>query len=191
VPEIVLASTSPWRRKLLTDAGLVVRARSPGVDERAVTADGPVALALELARRKADAVAALEPGAWVIGADQVVHQAGEVFGKPLDADDHAARLRSMRGRAHELVTGWALRGPGGPVEGVATTRLVVRADVTDAEIDAYVASGEGSGCAGGYAVESRGVFLFEAIDGDWFNVIGLPLLDVLGALRARGWRFGG
>ena len=189
--DLVLASTSPWRRKLLEDAGLRVRGVGPDVDERAVTDADPVRLALELARRKAAAVAAHHPDSWVLGADQVVHQAGEVFGKPRDPSDHRARLGAMRGAQHDLVTGWCLLGPGAPAMGHATTRMTVRADITDEEIEAYVQGGEGSGCAGGYAVEGQGVFLFERIDGDWFNVIGLPLLDVLTALRARGWRHGG
>lgn len=186
--DLVLASTSPWRLKLLADAGLHARPMAPGVDERAVVHDDPIVLATTLAAAKADAVAARCPEAWVIGADQVVHQDGEVFGKPADARDHLARLQAMRGRRHTLVTGWALRGPDGPADGHTLTHLWVRPDVTDDELVAYVAGGEGSGCAGGYAIEGRGVFLFERIEGDWFNIIGLPLLDVMGALRARGWR---
>lgn len=174
---------------MLADVGIDAAGESPGVDERAVTADGPVALARTLALAKARAVAARHPDAWTIGADQVVHQDGDVFGKPVDPDDHRARLRAMRGHAHELVTGWAVVGPEGEAVGHRITRMVVRADLDDAELDLYVACGEGSGCAGGYAAEGRGAFLFEAVDGDWFNVIGLPVFDVLGELRRRGWRF--
>ena len=124
----------------------------------------------------------------MIGADQVVHQDGEVFGKPRDPADHLARLQSMRGHTHELVTGWSLRGPGPPEDGVVITRMTVRDDLTDDELRAYVDSGEGSGCAGGYAAEGRGARLMRRVDGDWFNVIGLPVLAVWDALRARGSR---
>jgi septum formation protein len=187
---LLLASTSRWRRKLLEDAGISVACEAPGVDERAVQIADPVRLARELAARKADVVGGRYPGRWVLGADQVAHLDGEIFGKPEDPDDHRARLRSLRGRAHELVTGWALRGPGEPLTAHVTTRMLMRDDVSDAEIDAYVASGEADGCAGGYAIEGRGAFLFRQVDGDWFNVVGLPVLDVWTALRARGWRFG-
>lgn len=188
---LILASTSPWRRKLLDDAGIACDGEDPGVDESALVGDGPVATAAVRATAKAAAIAARHPDRWVLAADQVVHQDGDVFGKPRDADDHLARLRSMVGRTHELVTAWALRGPGAPADGVVTTRMHVRADLEDAELAAYVACGEGRGCAGGYAAEGRGGFLFHRVEGDWHNVIGLPLHDVTTALRARGWRFTG
>ncbi len=143
------------------------------------------------AEAKAAAVAEDNPHDWVLGADQVAHQDGEMFGKPRDAADHLERLRSMRGRTHALVTAWVLVGPGEAARGVCTTRMHVRADLEEAEIRAYVLSGEGSGCAGGYAAEGHGGALFARVEGDWFNVIGLPVLDVLEALRARGWRMGG
>jgi septum formation protein len=186
--ELILASTSPWRRRMLESAGLRVRCESPGVDERAVTEPDPARLAELLARAKARAVAQRFPEAWVIGADQVVTDGVSVWGKPADPADHRRQLRSMRGRSHDLVTGFCVIGPGLFETGVERTRMFVRGDLQDAELDAYVASGEGSGCAGGYAVEGAGVFLFERIEGDWFNVIGLPLLRVLTVLRAHGWR---
>ncbi len=186
---IVLASTSPWRRKLLADAGLVVDAVAPGVDEEIEEPD-PVLRAVALAVRKAEAVARILPDALVLGADQVATDGASIWGKPTDPEDHLARLRALRGRSHRLVTGWALRGPGVRREGHQVTTLWGRADLAEEELVAYVACGEGSGCAGGYAIEGRGVFLFERIDGDWFNIVGLPLLPVLGALRELGWRFG-
>lgn len=188
--ELVLASTSPWRRQMLESAGLRVRCESPGVDERAVIESDPIRLATILAERKADSVARRHPEAWVLGADQVVTDGRDVWGKPVDVADHLARLRSMRGRSHELVTGFALRGPGLRHTGLERTRMHVRADLHDAELEAYVATGEGAGCAGGYAAEGQGAFLFERIEGDWFNVLGLPLLQVMSVLRAHGWRFG-
>lgn len=188
---IVLASASPWRRQLLSALGVVTVVDPADLDERAVTAPDPSTLARLLAQAKAQAVAARHPDAWVLGADQVAVQGHEVFGKPADAEAHLARLRGMRGRTHDLISAWHLVGPGPSAGGLCTTRMHVRADLTDAEIRAYVASGEGRGCAGGYAAEGRGGFLFERVEGDWFNVIGLPVLDVMTALRARGWRHGG
>lgn len=188
---IILASTSPWRLKMLHEAGVHAVGRASGVNESVMKASSfsaPSGLAMALARAKARAVADHHPGAWVIGADQVVHQGDEVFGKPRDPAEHLTRLMQMRGRSHDLCTAWALVGPGAPAEGVAVTRMVVRSDLTDAELQSYVDSGEGSGCAGGYAAEGRGAALFARMDGDFFNIIGLPLLDLLSALRARGWR---
>ncbi|MEZ4240208.1 MAG: Maf family protein [Myxococcota bacterium] len=198
--ELILASTSPYRRRMLQDAGLAVRCEAPEVDERSFGHDAPDSpfetaperLATALARAKAQAVAARFPERWVLGADQVAYdpeEPGAPFGKPEGPDDHLRRLRQLAGREHRLVTGFALLG--GPREHVeaVTTRLTFRSDLTDDELRAYVATGEGAGCAGGYAVEGRGAFLIERIDGDLFNVIGLPLLQVITALRGAGWRF--
>lgn len=198
---LVLASTSRWRRKMLEAAGLAVGFDDPGVDERAIEAalrrttpatELPVTLVRALAEAKARAVLDRHPGKVVLAADQVGYdpaEPGDPFGKPADPDAHLARLRSLVGRTHHLVTGWAV-ARGGEIElGHAISTLTVRADLGDEELRAYVANGEGAGCAGGYAVDGVGAFLFERIDGDWNNVIGFPLFDVWSALRRRGWRF--
>ncbi|MCO4743469.1 MAG: septum formation protein Maf [Proteobacteria bacterium] len=190
MPDLILASTSRWRRQLLTDVGLNVQTEAPGVDERAFDAPGPVELASLLARKKAEAVAARHSGAVVLGADQVVWDGLEVFGKPVDPQDHFDRLCAMRGRSHELVTAVCMLGPDLDEAFVERTRMFVRGDLSDEEIRRYVQMGEGSGCAGGYAVEAHGLFLFEKVEGDWHNVIGLPLMRVLDVLRRRGWRYG-
>lgn len=187
---MILASSSRWRLALLHQAGVDAEAVPPDLDEAQIVGLDAVDTARRRAQAKAEAVAAAHPEQWVLGADQVVHDGQEVFGKPKDPADHVARLTSMRGRSHTLHSAWALRGPGDPADGVAATTMHVREDVTDAEIAAYVAAGEGSGCAGGYMLEQRGAFLFRRVDGDFFNVLGLPLLDVMTALRARGWRHG-
>jgi septum formation protein len=193
MPELILASTSPWRQRMLRDAGIHARAEPSGVDESAVDADSPESLVRELAVRKARAVHRRFADALVIGADQVSFDpdVGVPWGKPPDAEQHLARLRSMRGRTHVLVTGWAILGPSVQHVAHTETRMTMRADLTDAELEAYVATGEGSGCAGGYAAEGHGAFLFSRVEGDWFNVLGLPLFEVLGVLRDHGWRYGG
>lgn len=185
-PPVVLASTSPARLALLRAAGVRCEGRAPGVDESLLLAEDPVGLARIRAAAKAAAVHA--PDAVVIGADQVAHLDGEAFGKPLDPDDHRRRLRQLRGRTHTLSTAVTLFHGAARVDLVRHTHLRFRADVSDAEIDAYVATGEGSGCAGGYAAEGLGAQLIESIEGDYFNVLGLPLLDVVGELRRLGWR---
>lgn len=189
--DLVLASTSPWRKALLESAGIRVLCRAPGVDESAYAADGPISLARVLACAKADAVARAHPEDLVLGADQVAWDGVETFGKPANVEDHFRRLCSMRGRVHELVTAVCLRGPMMDVCFEEITRMHVRADISDEEIRRYVETGEGSGCAGGYAAEALGMFLFERVEGCWQNVIGLPVPRVLTELRRGGWRFGG
>ena len=189
MPPLILASTSPWRRRMLECAGLAPQVVAPGVDEQTVQDDDPIRLVRELARLKAGAVAAQHPEAWVIGADQVLFDGRGIHGKPSSEEEHLGRLLSMRGQTHLLVTGYRIVGPGIDVWDHETTRLTLRSDLEVEELRRYVASGEASNCAGGYAIEGHGVFLFSEIDGDYFNVLGLPLLRVLDALRAHGWRY--
>ena len=187
---LLLASTSPWRRKMLADAGVFARGEAPSVGEHS-TQPNPAKRAIELARRKAHAVLDRHPEALVLGADQVVTDGTAIWGKPANPTAHLAQLQQIRGASHRLVTGWCLVSADGERIGHATTRMVGRADLADEELQAYVATGEGSGCAGGYAAEGMGAFLFERVDGDWNNVLGLPLFDVVTALRELGWRFTG
>lgn len=185
---IVLASGSRWRRELLQSAGISCESRTSGVDEHACQERRPRELARELARQKAMAVAAHETDALVIGADQVMELDGDAFGKPADPADHLAQLKRLRGREHALIVGVALVGAGRTVVFDETTRVRFRADLSDAELQAYVDSGEGAGCAGGYEAERRGAQLIHSIDGDWNNVIGLPIFRLVTELRALGWR---
>lgn len=161
------------------------------MDEAAIdAADGPQ-LALARARAKAQAVAGRYPGEVVLGVDQVgwwEDDPASPFGKPADVAEHRAMLRRHRSTPHWLGTALVLSAPDGPSEVLVRTRLVARPDATDEELDAYVASGEGRDCAGGYRVEARGSFLFGAIEGDWHNVVGLPLIALYDLLRQRGWR---
>ncbi len=192
MPDLILASTSPWRLHLLRSAGLSVRAETPGVDESGWHDSDPTELATALASAKARAVHSRHPDAWVLGADQVVWTGEAIEGKPAHPEQHLARLLSMRGRSHQLITGFSILGPGGISRvGHEITTMHVRADITEAEVAAYVATGEGSRCAGGYAVEGHGAWLFARTEGDWNNILGLPLFRVLDALRTLGWRYGG
>lgn len=188
IQQVVLASGSRWRRELLASTGLAVCAVESGVDEAAITADDPVALARSRARAKAERVARAHPDALVIGADQVVHLEGCAYGKPPDPDAHMAMLQSLRGREHTLTTAVCVVADGVSETFEEHSRVRVRADVTDSEIGAYVASGEARGCAGGYMVERRGAWLVEHVAGDWNNVIGLPIRALVTHLRARGWQ---
>ena len=194
MPRLVLASTSPMRRQLLEAAGFRPELVAPGVDEAACEVDDPVERVSVLARQKAEAVAR-EAGddAVVIGADQVVFDPDEgvAWGKPPSPEVHLQRLVAMRGRTHHLVTGWTVIHGATTRSGCDRTLLTVRDDLTDAELEAYVATGEARFCAGGYAAEGHGGFLFERIDGDWSNVMGLPMPSIVSVLRDLGWRYGG
>ncbi|MDP2313015.1 MAG: Maf family protein [Pseudomonadota bacterium] len=185
-PPIVLASTSPARLALFRAAGIACTGVAPDVDESRIQAPTPPELAMARAAAKAGSIQA--SGAVVIGADQVAHLDGAAFGKPTSVEDHRTRLRQLRGRTHTLTTAVVLILDARRLSLQVDAHVRFRADLTDAELDAYVATGEGSGCAGGYAVEGLGANLIAAIDGDYFGVLGIPVLDVLTALRGLGWR---
>ena len=184
---LVLASTSPWRLQLLGEAGILAEAIAPAVDEELIVGTGPIETAQMRATAKAKAVAKECPSALVVGADQVIHMDGETIGKPADDTVWVQRLRQMRGRTHQLTTAVALIDGDGAEEFAVTTEVRFRGDLTDEELHAYIASGEARGCAGGYMIERRGAWLVESIEGDWLNVIGLPVLHLVSRLRARGW----
>ena len=185
---LVLASTSKWRRQLLEEAGLFAEAVDPRVDESGIVGTDAITTAKLRASAKALAVSKDHQDAVVLGADQVIHLDGETIGKPLNDVLWKERLQTMRGRSHLLTTAVTLVADNEVESFEVTTRVHMRADVTDSEIEAYISLGEARGCAGGYMVERRGAWLIESVDGDWLNVIGLPVLHVVTKLRERGWR---
>ena len=184
----ILASTRRWGLQLLVDAGINAVPEDPEIDESVYTGSTPVETARLRAIAKACAVAERRPGATVVGADQVIHLDGEAIGKPRGPEDWLARLQSMRGRDHLLTTAVAIVDGEGMEVFEVTTVVAFRSDLEDDELRAYIANGEASGCAGGYMVERRGAWLVESIDGDWLNVVGLPVLELVSRLRSRGWR---
>jgi septum formation protein len=130
-------------------------------------------VALENARRKAHAV----EGGRVLGVDTVVHLDGRLYGKPEDADAARAMIATLAGRTHEVVSGYCLRGE---AEGTDVTRVTFRR-LDAAKVDAYVATGEWRGRAGAYAIQERGAVLVRRIEGDYLNVVGLPVAALLDA----------
>ncbi|OWA06792.1 septum formation inhibitor Maf [Streptomyces sp. CS227] len=175
---VVLASASPARLGLLRQAGLAPEVIVSGVDEDALTADSPGALALVLAEAKAAAVA-LRPeaaGSVLIGCDSVLDLDGAALGKPADAEDATARWKAMRGRDGVLRTGHCVIDTASGRRASATASTTVRfGEPSDEEIAAYVASGEPLHVAGAFTLDGRSAPFIDGIDGDPGNVIGLSL----------------
>lgn len=175
---LVLASKSPARLGLLRQAGLAPEVIVSGVDEDALDAASPGALALVLAQAKARAVAerAVAAGALVVGCDSVLELDGQALGKPVDAEDAIARWKSMRGRSGILQTGHCVIDTETGRQAAATAATTVRfGEPSDAEIAAYVATGEPLHVAGAFTLDGRSAPFVDGIDGDHGNVIGLSL----------------
>ncbi len=195
IPRLVLASASPARLETLRRAGVEPEVVVSGVDENGVDAGTPAATALELARRKAAAVAArVDPPALVLGCDSVLELEGQAYGKPASPAEAVQRWRAMRGRRGVLHTGHWLVSVGcgterGPGCGEVGSTLVRFADLDDAEIDAYVASGEPLHVAGAFTVDGLGGAFVEAVVGDHHNVVGLSLPLLRRLLRDVGVRW--
>lgn len=176
---LVLASASPARRALLKAAGIDVDVLVSGVDESVVEAEDAYTLSLALARMKARTVAArmqADPGVLVLGCDSVLAFEGQILGKPADAGEAVERWQAMRGKSGVLHTGHHLTDlvTGRQAEDVGTT-VVHFADITDAEIEAYVATEEPLHVAGSFTIDGRGGAFVERIEGDPGNVVGLSL----------------
>lgn len=192
---LVLASTSAARRAMLSNAGVPHEAVAPRVDEDelklALKAEGasPRAVADALAETKAVKISQRTPGALVLGADQILALPdGTMLDKPSDRAAAAAQLRSLRGIEHRLISAAVIAENGSPVwRFVDTAALQVR-NFSDEWLDTYL-DAEGDvllGCVGAYRLEGLGAQLFARVRGDYFTVLGLPLLAVLDYLRLRG-----
>jgi len=183
-PGLVLASASPRRRELLSLLGLPFRVVRAQVDEAAMAGERPARTAGRLALAKARAVAARCPGALVVGCDTVVALEGEMLGKPADAEEARAMLSRLRGRTHTVYTGIALVGEGQETGTVVATEVVMRA-YTDAELSAYVASGDPLDKAGAYGIQHPLFHPVGSWNGCYANVMGLPLCHL--ARLLQGW----
>ncbi|AWB93215.1 Maf family protein [Aeromicrobium chenweiae] len=183
---VVLASQSPARLATLRSAGIEPVVIVSGVDEDQITTTDAGNLAAALAQLKCRAVAAqVEPQDLVIGCDSVLAFEGEIFGKPAGPDEATARWRRMRGRSGVLHTGHCVRRGGTELIETAAT-IVHFADVTDAEIDAYVATGEPLHVAGAFTIDGLGGAFIRGIEGDHHNVVGLSLPVLRDLVRELG-----
>jgi len=203
-PSLTLASASPARTKLLTDAGIAHRVLVSDVDEDAATAaagqPSPAETALLLARAKAESVAALGAGGsgaggaeaggsgagLVLGCDSVFELGGEPYGKPWEPEVARARWRQMRGKSGILHTGHWLVSASGASVGEVTSAVVHFEDVSDAEIDAYVATGEPLQCAGAFTIDGLGGAFIAGVEGDPHTVVGLSISTLRRLLAKHG-----
>jgi septum formation protein len=177
VPRLTLASASPQRRAILEQLGVEFDVVSSGVEER--TQGDPAEVALENARRKA----AVVQGELVLGVDTVVALDGRLYGKPQDREEASAMLQALSGRTHHVVSGIHLKGTG---EAAVTTAVTFR-PIDDALARWYLETDEWKGRAGGYAIQGRGAALVASIDGDYFNVVGLPVAALVDLLTRGGF----
>jgi septum formation protein len=187
--KIILASASPRRRELLQEMGVsfeVVTADVVELDGRSSPDLSPANLATENAHRKAQAVVAVSPGRWVLGADTVVALGSRILGKPESVDQAWNFLRSLSGRTHEVVTGCALFNPAGEEIVFQSSTHVTFRPLTDATIALYLREVNVFDKAGAYALQEHGEWIVERVEGSRTNVIGLPTELLERVFKTRG-----
>jgi septum formation protein len=205
-PELILASSSPRRHELLREIGIPFQVHAANINEDQLAGEAPIAYALRLAREKAQAVATQYPQSYVLGADTIVVLNGEVLGKPKDHADAARMLRLLSGREHEVTTAVSLIAPSAThtsradpntitskaaaqstlAETRASTTKVYFREIAENEIQQYVAGGEPMDKAGAYAIQGGASRWTDRIEGEFSNVVGLPLSLVTEMLKITG-----
>ncbi|HEX9128610.1 MAG TPA: Maf family protein [Gemmatimonadaceae bacterium] len=185
---VVLASASPRRRDLLDLIGIAHDVRPANIDETMRPREAPRRYAERLAREKASAIATRDPDLITIGADTVVVINRKVLGKPADANDAARMLRTLSGREHTVITAVAVSRGRKLRSAIEEVRVKFRR-LRDDEIDAYIAMGEPMDKAGAYGIQGYGATIVERIEGDYFAVMGLPLVRLVGLMRDVGVRY--
>ena len=173
--KLVLASGSPRRAEILERAGWPHEIIVAGIDETVLPNEEPAAYVQRLARSKAEAVAnRLEVGL-VLGADTTVVIANQILGQPLDEADARRMLRLLNAKWHDVLTGVAVVRVGGETRVAYQTTRVRFAEISEQEIDWYIATGEPFGKAGAYGIQGKASLFIEEIEGDYFNIMGLPI----------------
>ncbi|MDR6755890.1 septum formation protein [Mycoplana sp. BE70] len=191
---LILASQSPFRRMLMESAGLSFQAIAADIDERAIEAElahlapSPSEVALHLAEAKASDVARRHPGHLVIGSDQTLSLDDRVFHKPRDLKDAKEHLRALSGRTHALNSAIALSLSGKTEWRHVSTAWLTMRSLSDGFIERHLArvGDKALSSVGAYQLEGEGIQLFEKIEGDYFTIIGLPMLPLLAQLRKMG-----
>jgi septum formation protein len=184
---LILASSSPRRRDLLSTLGLTFQVVVPEIREIPSPHEAARDFALRVAEKKARFVGERYPHAWVIGADTVVVLEDEILGKPRDRDDAKRMLQQLANREHVVITGYVLVKveDNKKVGGVEETRVKIDS-LGEREIDWYVNTGEPLDKAGGYAIQGKGAFMVEWIEGSYTNVVGFPLCQIMRLLKDAG-----
>ncbi len=187
---IVLASASPRRQEILRNAGISFTVQAADIDETPLAGEAPSALAQRLAQEKAQAVFRQRPNDVVLGADTIVVVDGQILGKPRDAEDAVRMLRLLSGCSHQVTTGVCLMGAGPSEDSFedirSETTLVTMAAIKDEDIFSYISTGEPMDKAGAYAIQGVASRWISSIEGDYFNVVGLPVALVYRMLREHG-----
>ena len=194
---IVLASASPRRQELLRNAGIPFAVQPSHINETPLAGELPRDCAERLAREKALEVFHSQPREFVLGADTIVVVDDTILGKPRDADDAARMLRMLSGRTHAVITGVSLvsavaseaeleRAESREIKTTSATTLVTMSELSDDEIRDYIATGEPMDKAGAYAIQGLASRWISRIEGDYSNVVGLPVALVYAMLRKRG-----
>ena len=186
-PRLILASNSPRRRELLTQAGLIFSVIPSEVDEHEVTMSDPDVFVRTLAEAKAIDIAEKYPSNWVIGADTIVVIGNHILGKPDSADAARKMLKRLSGNIHQVFTGFCVccRLKGRRFTDVVKTDVCFKC-LSDAEIEWYIQTGEPFDKAGGYGIQGFGSILVKSITGSYTNVVGLPLCEVVDVLIKEG-----
>jgi len=184
---LILASASPRRRELLRLASIPLEVIPSRAKERFLKGESPADHVRRVARAKAMEVAGQHPGRWVLAADTVVEIDGKMLGKPKDRREAEEMLKSLSQRVHGVLTGYCiLRCPSGEKrEGTVISRVKFKA-LTAAEIRWYINTGEPFDKAGGYAIQGKAAFMVQEVHGSYTNVVGLPVCEVVEALRELG-----
>jgi len=187
-PAFVLASASPRRRELLAQVALSPDAVDPAeIDETPLARELPRRHALRLAEAKARAVATRHPGAFILGADTVVACGRRILPQALDAETARRCLMMLSGRRHRVFGAIAVIGPDGSFATRCADSVVTFRRLERAELDAYLASGDWKGKAGGYAIQGLAARFVRFISGSYSNVVGLPLFETVALLAGRGY----
>lgn len=184
---LILASSSPRRQELLREAGIAFSVHPARISEERIARETPLRYACRLAQEKAQAVAGEFPDRYVLGADTIVVVEDEVLEKPRDAHDAARMLRLLSGRGHQVITAVSLVAPRQRPETRFSATQVYFREVGEEEIQRYIAGGEPADKAGAYAIQGGAGPWIRRIEGEYSNVVGLPLSLVTEMLRATGF----
>ncbi len=186
-PRLVLASRSPRRKQLLEMTGWPFDVQESQADETIAPGTPPEEAVQMLARRKVEAVMPSIPDAYILGADTMVVYGDRFLGKPHTAEEAFDILRLLSGRTHDVWTGVAIATPNGEVVSFAEKTAVTFWELSEEEIAAYIATGEPMDKAGAYGIQGQAALFVKRIEGDYFNVVGLPLSGTVRELRRFGW----